>query len=154
MAAPPKSLRRDLLIRAVAYQMQVKVSGGLSGATKRRLHEIALAVREGRFETVGPPPRIAPGTRLIRLWQGQTQTVLVDEDGFEWTGARYRSLSAIAKAITGTSWNGWTFFGVKRGKAGGGRDALGRFRSGGDPGRTKAWPRTRRHLATGAPEDA
>jgi hypothetical protein len=140
---PPKSLRRDLLIRAVAYQMQVKVYGGLSLAMKRQLREVALAVREGRFETAVPKSRIAAGTRLIRLWQGQTHTVYVHGDGFEWNGSRYRSLSTIAKAITGTNWNGWTFFGVKRGKAGDGRDELGRFRSGADAEGMRDWPRTR-----------
>jgi Protein of unknown function (DUF2924) len=104
---------------------------------------VALAVREGRFETAVPTSRIAPGTRLIRRWQGQSHTVFVHEDGFEWNGSRYRSLSTIAKAITGTSWNGWTFFGVKRGKSGEGRDELGRFRSGADPDGMKGWPRTR-----------
>jgi hypothetical protein len=104
---------------------------------------VVLAVWEGRFETAVPTSRIAPGTRLIRLWQGQTHTVFVHADGFEWNGSRYRSLSTIAKAITGTSWNGWTFFGVKRGKSGEGRDELGRFRSGADPDGRKGWRRTR-----------
>jgi Protein of unknown function (DUF2924) len=140
---PPKSLRRDLLVRAVAYQMQVEVYGGLSPATKRRLQEIVLAAKEGRLEPVAAKAQIAPGTRLIRLWQGITHTVFVHADGFEWNGSRYRSLSTIAKAITGTNWNGWTFFGVKRGKAGDGRDGLGRFRSSADPNGMKEWPRTR-----------
>jgi hypothetical protein len=121
--------------------MQVQVYGGLSLAMKRQLREVALAVREGRFETAVPKSRIAAGTRLIRLWQGQTHTVYVHGDGFEWNGSRYRSLSTIAKAITGTNWNGWTFFGVKRGKAGDGRDELGRFRSGADAEGMRDWPR-------------
>ena len=110
----PKSFRRDLLVRAVAYQMQVKVYGGLSAATKRRLREIAAAARDGTFDASMAGPRIKPGTRLIRLWQGETHTVFVHEDDFEWNGERHRSLSTIARKITGTSWNGWTFFGVKR----------------------------------------
>ena len=110
----PRSLRRDLLIRAVAYQLQVKAFGGLSARTKRKLREIAVAAREGRFESALVAPRVKPGTRLIRVWQGETHSVLVLEDGFEWNGARHGSLSIIAKAITGTNWNGWTFFGVKR----------------------------------------
>jgi hypothetical protein len=68
------------------------------------------------------------------------------EDGaYEWHGERYRSLSTIAKTITGTSWNGWTFFGVKRGSAKEGRDSLGRFRTP-VPGQNgaKLWPRSRR----------
>ena len=110
----PRSLRRDLLIRAIAYQLQVKAFGGLSTATKRMLREIATAAREGRFDAAAIGPRVKPGTRLIRVWQGETHRVLVLEDGFEWNGSRHRSLSVIAKAITGTNWNGWIFFGVKR----------------------------------------
>jgi hypothetical protein len=111
----PRSLRRDLLIRAVAYQLQVKAFGGLSVATKRKLREIAAAAREGRFEPSLIGPRVKPGTRLIRMWQGETHTVhVLDDSGYEWNGAQYGSLSVIAKTITGTNWNGWTFFGVKR----------------------------------------
>ncbi|HEX2552748.1 MAG TPA: DUF2924 domain-containing protein [Microvirga sp.] len=110
----PASFRRDLLVRAIAYQMQVKAYGGLSLATKRRLRQIAEAVRQGSFEASMAGPRIRPGTRLVRVWQGETHHVFVHEDGYEWQGERHRSLSTIAKAITGTSWNGWTFFGVKK----------------------------------------
>jgi DUF2924 family protein len=110
----PKFFRRKLLVRAVAYQMQVEVYGGLSTATKRRLREIAAAVRAGNEEAVIPGPRIKPGTRLYRSWKDKTHCVLVLPDGFEWNGSRHGSLSAVAKAITGTNWNGYTFFGVKR----------------------------------------
>jgi DUF2924 family protein len=109
----PKSFRRNLLARGVAYQMQVEVYGGLSNETKRRLREIALAVRNGDNAPIAAP-RIKPGTRLLRLWQNKTHTVLVAADGYEWEGRVYKSLSAVAKAITGTQWNGYTFFGLKR----------------------------------------
>ena len=94
--------------------MQVQAYGGLSNETKRRLREIALAIRNGDQEAVVPGPQIKPGTRILRLWQGKTHTVLVLADGFQWDGKAYKSLSAIAKAITGTQWNGYTFFGLKR----------------------------------------
>lgn len=110
----PLTFRRDLLIRAIAYQMQVKVHGGLSAAIKRQLREIAAAARDGSLDGSNLGPRIRPGTRLVRIWQGTTHTVFVHDGHFEWNGERYRSLSTIAKAITGTSWNGWTFFGIKR----------------------------------------
>jgi hypothetical protein len=111
---PPKSLRRAFLVRACAYQIQVKAFGGLSGATKRRLREVAEAARTGTMDQVLSAPRIKPGTHLLRAWQGETHTVIVLDDGFEWNGARHRSLSAIAKAITGTNWNGPAFFGLNR----------------------------------------
>ncbi len=110
----PKFFRRDLLIRAIAYQLQVKVYGGLSTATKRRLREVAAAARDGTFDTATAGPRVRAGARLVRVWQNETYTVLILDNGFEWKGDRYGSLSTIAKAITGTNWNGWTFFGVKR----------------------------------------
>jgi hypothetical protein len=146
----PRSLRRDLLVRAVAYQIQVKAFGGLSAATRRKLREIAAAAREGRFEPALIGPRVKPGTRLIRVWQGETHSVLVLEDGFEWNGARYRSLSLIAKTITGTNWNGWTFFGVKQRSGGEGRDSLGRFNGPVvTPDGARVWPRSRRGTNAG-----
>ena len=110
----PKSLRRNFLARAVAYQMQVEVYGGLSAATKRQLRDIASAVRKGNTNAVLGSIRIRPGAQLIRQWQGTTHTVTSLHHGFEWNGKTYKSLSAVANAITGTNWNGYAFFGIKR----------------------------------------
>jgi hypothetical protein len=110
----PKSLRRNFLARAVAYQMQVEAYGGLSVATKRRLREIADAVRNGDANAVLGSSRIKPGTQMIRQWKNTTHTVTALAEGFEWNGRNYKSLSAVANAITGTNWNGFAFFGVKR----------------------------------------
>src|SRR5258705_5813314 len=110
----PKSLRRNFLARAVAYQMQVEAYGGLSVATKRRLREIATAVRNGDANAMLGSSRIKPGTQMIRQWQNTTHTVTALTEGFDWNGCTYKSLSAVANAITGTNWNGYAFFGVKR----------------------------------------
>jgi hypothetical protein len=110
----PKSLRRNFLARAVAYQMQVEAYGGLSVATKRRLREIANAVRTGDANAMLGSSRIKSGTQMIRQWQGTTHTVTALAEGFEWNGRTYKSLSAVANAITGTNWNGFAFFGIKR----------------------------------------
>jgi hypothetical protein len=110
----PKSLRRKFMARAVAYQMQVAAYGGLSAATKRRLREIAIAISNGDRTGVSSGVQIKPGTQLIRQWQHTTHTVTVLDDGFTLDGRTYKSLSAIAKAITGTNWNGYAFFGIKR----------------------------------------
>ena len=96
----PKSLRRNFLARAVAYQMQVEAYGGLSVATKRRLREIASAVRNGDANATLGGSRIKAGTQMIRQWQDT------------------KSLSAVANAITGTKWNGFAFFGIKRAPSG------------------------------------
>src|SRR5712664_4431669 len=110
----PKSLRRNFLARAVAYQMQVEAYGGLSVATKRRLREIADAVRNGDTNAMLGSSRIKPGTQMIRQWQNTTHKVTALAEGFEWNGRNYKSLSAVANAITGTNWNGLAFFGIKR----------------------------------------
>lgn len=119
----PKSLRRKFMARAVAYQMQVAAYGGLSAATKRRLREIAVAVRNGDCTGVLGGVQIKPGTQLIRQWQNTTYTVMVLDDGFAMGGRTYKSLSAIAKAITGTNWNVRIFRNQARGprEQGGGR---------------------------------
>jgi Protein of unknown function (DUF2924) len=114
----PKSLRRNFLARTVAYQMQVEAYGGLSVATKRRLREIADAVRTGDANAMIGSSRIKPGTQMIRQWQNTTHTVTALAEGFEWNGGTYKSLSAIANAITGTNWNGFAFFGIKRAPSG------------------------------------
>ena len=114
----PKSLRRNFLARAVAYQMQVEAYGGLSVATKRWLREIANAVRNGDANAVLGSSRIKSGTQMIRQWQGITHSVTALVDGFEWNGRTYKSLSAVANAITGTNWNGFAFFGIKRAPSG------------------------------------
>jgi Protein of unknown function (DUF2924) len=124
----PKSLRRTFLARAVAYQMQVEAYGGLSAGTKRRLREIANAVRTGDANAILGSSRIKPGTQMIRQWQNTTHTVTALVEGFEWNGRTYKSLSAVANAITGTNWNGFSFFGIKRAPSGN-KNAAGPRRS-------------------------
>jgi hypothetical protein len=110
----PRAFRRDLLARALAHEIQVVEFGGLSLALKRRLHQLAEAARDDRFDEVLGTSSMKPGTLLVRVWQGRTHRVMVARDGFVWNGDSYSSLSTIAKTITGTSWNGWLFFGLKR----------------------------------------
>lgn len=124
----PRFFRRQLLAKAIAYQMQVKVFGGLSVSTKQRLREIAAAARDGAFEAADLESRIKPGTKLIRTWKKASHEVMVVEDGFVWNGRTHSSLSAIAKTITGTSWNGWRFFGINRPKERADRDVRGMFK--------------------------
>jgi len=120
--AAPVGFRRDVLIRAIAYKLQEKALGGLAPSTRRKLLKIATEAESADgFTTADAPRRLRAGTRLIRDWKGTVHTVEVLADGFEWTGSRFTSLSAIAREITGTSWNGHTFFGVGRSK----RDKVG-----------------------------
>ena len=110
---PPRGLSRDLLIRALANQLQERTHGGASRALRRRLQTLA-----GEFERAGGSfdSALLPktGTTLVRQWRGRAHTVLVREDGFEYKGQRYRSLSMIADRITGAHWSGPRFFGLTK----------------------------------------
>jgi Protein of unknown function (DUF2924) len=112
-AAAPAHFSRDLLVRAVAYRMQELAQGGLRPEPQRRLRQIVQEFNETGATRMRARPALKPGTRLIREWQGRTYEVLVLDDGFSWQGAGYRSLSAIARTITGTPWSGPLFFGLK-----------------------------------------
>ena len=109
----PRHFSRELLVRAVAYLMQEVARGGLRPEPQRQLRRIAQQFKETGDATMGARAKPKPGTRLMRQWQGRTYDVLVLDDGFSWQGTRYRSLSAIARQITGTPWSGPLFFGVK-----------------------------------------
>jgi hypothetical protein len=111
---PPKGISRPLLVRAVAYEVQAKRYGSLKPATCRRLQKIVRENAAGDKEDPPAPPRLRPGARLIREWNGVTHVVEVIEGGFVWNGERHRSLSAIARAITGGRWSGPRFFGLPR----------------------------------------
>lgn len=118
---PPPFNRRYLESR-LAYRIQELAYGGLKPETIRRLEQLGEELDGGdrkKRSLHANRNRPITGTRLLREWQGVEQIVTVTTDGFEWQGRPYRSLSAIARAITGTRWNGWTFFGLKnhRGRA-------------------------------------
>ncbi len=110
---PPPCIRQELLVLAIAWKLQEKVYGGLAPAQKRKLAGIAEDLRKNGDLSASPAIRMKPGLRLVREWRGETHDVLVLEDGFEWNGKRRRSLSAIAREITGTRWSGPRFFGLK-----------------------------------------
>jgi hypothetical protein len=106
-------LSRELLLRAVAYRMQEVARGGLRPPRQRQLRQVAQQFKQTGAAYTLPRPELKPGTRLIREWQGRTYDVLVLDDGFSWQNTHYRSLSALARKITGTAWSGPLFFGLK-----------------------------------------
>jgi hypothetical protein len=112
-AEPPSGLSRDLLLRGLAHQLQERTHDGASRAMRHRLQTLA-----GKFEKAGASfdPGAVPktGTRLVRQWQGHARTVLVCEDGFEYEGQHYRSLTVITERITGAHWSGPRFFGLTK----------------------------------------
>src|SRR6202048_2143614 len=99
---PPMRLSRDLLIRGIIYQLQERACGGLSKAAVWKLEEAP----GGGAPKPAPPISLKPGTRLVREWRGVTHMVLIHADGIEWRGQRYRSLSVVARKITGARWSG------------------------------------------------
>src|SRR6202011_5321444 len=110
-------LSRELLIRAVAYRMQEVALGGLRPEPQRQLRQIAQELKQTGEGAKRFRPQLNPGTRLLREWQGRTYEVVVLDDGVSWQGTQYRSLSAIARKITGTAWSGPLFFGLKQNRS-------------------------------------
>ena len=115
----PPAYRRGFLVRGLAHRLQELTYGGLKPAYQARLD--AMIDGTEKPNGAGRPGRrprqdvhLLEGTKLLREWRGVEHKVTVLADGFEWEGRRYKSLSAVARAITGTRWNGLTFFGVKR----------------------------------------
>jgi len=111
--APPYN--RRFLESRLAYRIQELAHGGLKPDTVARLEALAEDLDGGDAVRRKRPVKDRPiaGTRLVREWQGVEHGVTVLDDGFEYQGRPYRSLSAIARAITGTRWNGLLFFGLK-----------------------------------------
>jgi hypothetical protein len=115
-AAPAPNLSADLLRLGLGYRLQEQRLGGISRSIRTLLHRVAAQGEEcGPAKTL--PRKLTPGTRLVRDWHGTGHTVVVLEDGFEYGGKHWNSLTAIARAITGNHWNGPLFFGLtQRGK--------------------------------------
>ncbi len=119
---PPHRVSRELLTRAVAYKIQEQAFGGLKPATRKLLLRLGNDAREGRPLRLAPTPSLSAGTVLMRDWKGTTHEVKVINGGVLYKGKRYRSLSEVARLITGARWNGPLFFGLR-----------GKVRRGGGP---------------------
>jgi hypothetical protein len=108
---PPPNLAPQLFRRLLAQRLQERRYGGLPAVVRRELARVAAGERP-----IGVRPltkkSIRPGTRLVREWQGRSIAVLVVEEGFLWEDRRYRSLSEIAREVTGVRWSGPRFFGL------------------------------------------
>jgi hypothetical protein len=114
-ASEPPPFNRQYLVTRLAYRIQELAYGGLKPETIRRLEQLGENLDGGNITKRRIRTDIKPitGTRLLREWQGVEHVVTVTADGFEWQGRPYQSLSSIARAITGSRWNGWVFFGLK-----------------------------------------
>lgn len=105
----PKGLSQPFLRRFIAFEVQAREGGGLPKGFMKNLQ------RQVRQTTSRADPGPALGGRLLREWNGVTHVVDVVDDGYRWNNATYRSLSAVARAITGARWSGPRFFGLKDG---------------------------------------
>ncbi|MGE0252967.1 MAG: DUF2924 domain-containing protein [Alphaproteobacteria bacterium] len=116
----PPAFNRRYLESRLAYRIQELAYGGLKPETIERLEALGEQLAGGKIDVrrKRTDDRPIAGTRLIREWQGVEHCVTVRDDGYEWQGRPYKSLSSVARAITGTRWNGWVFFGIRRSGAG------------------------------------
>ena len=112
----PPAFNRPYLVSRLAYRIQELAYGGLKPETRARLEALGEQLGGGNvvLRRIRADNRPLAGTRLLREWHGVEHTIIVLADGFDWEGRPYKSLSAIARAITGTRWNGWTFFGLRQ----------------------------------------
>jgi hypothetical protein len=110
---PPHRVSRELLTRAVAYRIQEQALGGLKSSTRRLLERLATDARSGRPLKLSPCAPASAGTVLVRDWHGITHEVKVLDKGVLYKRKRYRSLSEVARLITGSRWSGPLFFGLR-----------------------------------------
>jgi hypothetical protein len=108
-SSPPPALTKDLVARFICWHVQEQALGGFDSDTAKLLAGLARGNKPGG----NGPRRLRPGTVLVREYQGERHTVTVVPGGFVWHEATYPSLSTIARAITGTAWNGPRFFGLR-----------------------------------------
>ena len=113
--APAPNNSRSYLELRLGYRIQELTLGGLSRETRRTLDLLADEIdgKIGRKAIIADTRNPVIGTRLVREWDGAEHTVTVMRDGYDWQGRKFKSLSAVAKAITGTQWNGYRFFGLR-----------------------------------------
>jgi hypothetical protein len=110
---PPEKSSQEFLKLAIAYRLQERALGGLKLGTRRLLARVAQAASAPRPIRTKPVDKTQPGTVLIREWHGTRHQVAIVDDGAVYRGKRYRSLSEIARVITGSRWSGPLFFGLK-----------------------------------------
>ena len=111
---PHTKIGRTMLIKSIEYKRRELAKGGLPPQVQDRLKMLVAAYkRNPRYFDEGLHG-IKPGTRIVKTWREKRHTVLVVKNGFEYEDRIYTSLSEIATAITGSRWNGWVFFGLKK----------------------------------------
>jgi hypothetical protein len=112
---PPKFAKRSLLTQVIAWELQAKTFGGIEPLLHRLLLGLGGAQPSSTSgDADSPTQKLSPGVKLIRTWRGEAHQVIVIEGGFLWRDKTFKSLSIIAREITGTQWSGPVFFGLKK----------------------------------------
>jgi hypothetical protein len=105
---------RTMLINSLKYKIHEQETGGLTSEQRQRLDQLIKSYKRNPNYFDENIPILKPGTRLVRNWNGKRYSILVQSAGYEYKGKIYSSLSQVAFEITGTRWNGWVFFGLKK----------------------------------------
>lgn len=111
---PHGTMGRAMMIKSLEFKRLEQETGGLRPEQQARLNELVLSYKRNP-DNFDKAIQLKPGTRLVRTWKGKKYCVTVARDGFEYEGQTYNSLSKIANDITGSRWNGWLFFDLKKG---------------------------------------
>ena len=111
--AAPNGMRRERMVPFLAYRIQENAYGSLKPSTRSQLRRISRSLERSKSSTdFILRPKVKVGTRIVRQWRGEIHEVVVTQSGYEYRRAAYRSLSIIARKITGTRWSGPAFFGL------------------------------------------
>lgn len=112
---PPQFAKRSFLTQVIAWELQAKAFGAIEPSLHRLLLELGSGQPSSTTGDDDPAPqKLGPGVKLIRTWRGEAHQVIVTAEGFLWRDKAFRSLSIIAREITGTQWSGPVFFGLKK----------------------------------------
>ncbi len=111
---PHTRIGRAMLVKSLEYRLLEQELGGLDAGHRERLGQLVAAYKRDQNYFNEGKSAIKSGTRLVRNWKGERHSVTVINAGYEYKGRQYSSLSEIASQITGSRWNGWVFFGIKK----------------------------------------
>lgn len=112
--APHAKIGRTMLIKSLEYKRREQAMGGMPPELQKRLKTLVAVYKRNPRYFDEDVHGLKPGTRLVKTWKESRHTVLVVKNGFEYEDRIYTSLSEVAFAITGSRWNGWVFFGLKK----------------------------------------
>lgn len=113
---PKTYIGRTMMVKSLEFKRWERETGGLTPEQNERLQKLIAAYKRNPASFTDQSDYLKPGTRFVKIYKGKKHTVTVTEKGFDYEGKTWSSLSEIANTITGTRWNGWLFFGVKRAK--------------------------------------